>query len=360
MSQVPEMKIQRLEQIDRELARLVAARISILGEMSGSGGEAPTSILQEQQRLERMDFHDGISSEISSEVRKVLSFVVGATHLYGAKPSRVAYLGPEHSYSYLAACKFFGGSTHLQGVSSIGAVFEEVERGQARYGVVPIENSTDGRIVDTFTTFIERPVQICGEVHLAIHHNLLAKCPRAKVRVVCSKPQALSQCRRWLAEHLPGVTLKEVSSTTEAARIAAEEPETAAVASIQAGVEYGLDVLCESIEDNPHNSTRFAIIGKEQPAPTGNDKTSLLFRVPHRPGALADVMMLFKQRGINLTWIESFPVPRTSNEYFFFVELEGHSQTEQLAKAIDELKLTALRFDLLGSYPKGLADALHS
>ena len=136
MSQVPEMKIQRLEQIDRELARLVAARISLVGEMSGSGGEAPTSILQEQQRLERMDFHDGISSEISSEVRKVLSFVVGATHLYGAKPSRVAYLGPEHSYSYLAACKFFGGSTHLQGVSSIGAVFEEVERGQARYGVV--------------------------------------------------------------------------------------------------------------------------------------------------------------------------------------------------------------------------------
>jgi len=356
MSQVPEMKLQRLEEIDRELARLVAARISLLGEMSADGQGAPTSILQEQQRLERLNFQEGVSSD----VRKVLSFVVGATHLYGAKPSRVAYLGPEHSYSYLAACKFFGGSSHLQAVSSIGAVFEEVERGQSRYGVVPIENSTDGRIVDTFTTFIERPVQICGEVNLAIHHNLLARCPRAQVRVVCSKPQALSQCRRWIAEHLPGVALKEVSSTTEAARIAAEEPGTAAVASIQAGVEYGLDVLCESIEDNPHNSTRFAIIGKEQPAPTGNDKTSLLFRVPHRPGALADVMMLFKQRGINLTWIESFPVPRTPNEYFFFVELEGHSQTEQLAKAIDELKETALRFDLLGSYPKGLADALHS
>ncbi|MEY2612303.1 MAG: Prephenate dehydratase, partial [Planctomycetota bacterium] len=145
MSQVPEMKLQRLEEIDRELARLVAARISLLGEMSADGQGAPTSILQEQQRLERLNFHDGISSE----VRKVLSFVVGATHLYGAKPSRVAYLGPEHSYSYLAACKFFGGSSHLQAVSSIGAVFEEVERGQSRYGVVPIENSTDGRIVDT-------------------------------------------------------------------------------------------------------------------------------------------------------------------------------------------------------------------
>lgn len=348
-----------VEEIDRRIAQLVIERI---GELARESRECDrgdvVSLLGEQQRIERMDL-GGLDGETVAGVRKILAYVVGATHALGYQPTRIAYLGPEHSYSHLAACKFFGSRDALQAVASIGAVFEEVDCGQATYGVVPIENSTDGRIVDTLTTFIERPVQICGEVHLAIHHNLLARCEKSKVRVVCSKPQALSQCRRWLVEHLPGVVLKEVSSTTEAARMARDEVGVAAVASIEAGVEYGLDVLCKSIEDNPHNSTRFAIIGKEQPEPTGSDKTSLMFRVPHRPGALADVMMLFKQKGINLTWIESFPVPQTPNEYFFFVELDGHCKTQQLGEAIEELKGTALRFDLLGSYPKGVADALY-
>jgi len=349
----------RIEEIDRRIADLVLQRIEELVKESKDcvRGEE-ISLLEEQHRIERMG-SSAFEGELGGEVRRILAHVVGATHALGYRSKRIAYLGPEHSYSHLAACKFFGSSGLLQGVASIGAVFEEVDRGQATYGVVPIENSTDGRIVDTLTTFIERPVQICGEVHLAIHHNLLARCEKSKIRVVCSKPQALSQCRRWLVEHLPGVVLKEVSSTTEAARMARDEVGVAAVASVEAGIEYGLDVLCNSIEDNPYNSTRFAIIGKEQPEPTGSDKTSLLFRVPHRPGALADVMMLFKQKGINLTWIESFPVPRTPNEYFFFVELDGHCKTVQLGEAIEELKGTALRFDLLGSYPKGVADAFY-
>lgn len=268
-------------------------------------------------------------------------------------PLGVAYLGPQHSYSYAAAVKYFGISHFLHPVTSISAVFEEVQRGHSRYGVVPIENSTDGRIVDTMSNFIRSPIQISGEVLLPIHHNLLANCQRSEIRKIYSKPQAISQCRRWLSEHLPDAQRVEVASTTEAAKIAREEPGAAAIASVQAAAEYSLSILCESIEDDPTNSTRFAIIGKDQPQPTGNDKTSLLFQVPHQPGALADAMLLFRDNRINLTWIESLPVPGFPNEYYFFVELEGHIEQNSLAMAIRELEQHALRLDILGSYPRG-------
>lgn len=268
-------------------------------------------------------------------------------------PLGVAYLGPEHSYSHAAARKYFGLSQLLHPVASIAAVFEEVQRGQSQYGVVPIENSTDGRIVDTMSNFIQRPIRICGEVLLPIHHNLLSNADRLSIRKVYSKPQALSQCRRWLSEHLPDVQRIEVASTTQAAKIAQQESGAAAIASLEAASEYSLKILCESIEDDPNNVTRFAIIGTDQPKTTGKDKTSLLFQVHHQPGALADAMLLFKENEINLTWIESLPVPGSPNEYYFFVELEGHIAQQSLSKAVDSLKQRAMRLDVLGSYPRG-------
>ena len=181
----------------------------------------------------------------------------------------MAYLGPAYSYSHLAAIHRFGQSVELVPVGSIAAVFEEVNRRHADFGLVPIENSTDGRVADTLDMFARLPVRICGEVQLRIHHNLLGSCPRAEVEEVYSKPQALSQCRNWLARHLPAARPIEVTSTATAAQLAQDKPGAAAIASLQAGVHYGLDVLAANIEDNDGNLTRFAVIGDETGAAHG-------------------------------------------------------------------------------------------
>ena len=229
-----------------------------------------------------------------------------------------------YSYSHLAAIHHFGQSIHFAPVGTIAAVFEEVNRGQSDFGLVPIENSTDGRVADTLDMFTRLPVRICGEVELEIHHALLAKCPRTEVKEVYSRPQALSQCRNWLAKHLPAVRTVEVTSTSTAAQLANEKPGAAAIASLQAGVHYGLNVLAEQIEDNTTNMTRFAVIG-DHPAPwTGNDRTALMLQIEHRPGSLVEALTVFKRNRLNMVWIESFPIPGSKRAYLF-VELEGHS-----------------------------------
>ena len=264
---------------------------------------------------------------------------------------RIAFLGPQYSYSHLAAMHRFGQTVEFVPVASIPAVFEEVNRGHSDFGLVPIENSTDGRIADTLDMFTRLPVRICGEVDIEIHHTLLGKCPRTEVREVYSRPQALSQCRNWLAKHLPAARTIEVTSTSTAAQLAKEKPGAAAIASLQAGVHYALDILAEQIEDNPSNTTRFAVIGGESCPPTGNDRTAILFQVEHRPGALAEAMNVFKRNRLNLTWIESFPIPGEKRGYLFFVELEGHEQDLRLRRAISALQSKALRLEILGSFP---------
>ena len=264
---------------------------------------------------------------------------------------RIAFLGPMYSYSHLAAMHRFGQSVEFVPVGSIPAVFEEVNRGHSDFGLVPVENSTDGRIADTLDMFTRLPVRICGEVEMAIHHILLGKCPRTDVREVYSRPQALSQCRNWLAKHLPSARTIEVTSTSTAAQLAKEKPGAAAIASLQAGVHYGLDVLAERIEDNPSNTTRFAVIGDEVWEATGNDRTAILFQVEHRPGALAEAMNVFKRNRLNLTWIESFPIPGAERGYLFFVEMEGHENDLRLRRAVAALERKALRLEILGSFP---------
>lgn len=263
----------------------------------------------------------------------------------------VSFLGPKYSYSHLAAVKFFGEAAPLAPVTSIAAVFDAVHRGDAKYGLVPIENSTDGRIVDTLGMFVRRHMQICGEVLLPIHHNLLASGTRDQITEIHSKPQALSQCRQWLAANFPAAKLIEVGSTTAAAESAAQDPSIAAVASLPAGRAYGLQAINQNIEDNRDNVTRFAVLGREQPQPTGSDKTSLLLQVAHRPGALADVMKIFQQAELNLTWIESFPMPGSRNEYLFFVEFSGHRDQPSVQTAVAQLGTITHRLEILGSYP---------
>ncbi len=342
----------KLTQLDHELLKLIQERGKLVAKMAKQGeGPAGTDIavgLNDQQLATILQRVQGPLP--SRAVRAVFREVVSGCRSLVLQ-TRVALLGPLHSYSHLAALGHFGQGVEFVPVGSIPAVFEEVNRRHSDFGVVPIENSTDGRIADTLDMFTRLPVRICGQIEMKIHHTLLGKCRREEVTEVYSRPQALSQCRNWLAKHVPAARLIEVTSTSTAAQLATEKPGAAAIASLQAGVHYGLDVLAESIEDNPANLTRFALIGDQSPTCTGNDKTALLFQTEHRFGALVDVLAVFKRCRLNLTWIESFPVPGPGRLYLFFVEVEGHESGERMRKALKTIEDKTFRMEVLGSYP---------
>lgn len=354
----PSTSIDPIDQIDRQILELLRQRLDIVLQQpvkhgDGLVGRVASAAARIDALVQEIPSNDSpISpSDLSSLLKHASSICLQSVH-----QMRAVYLGPMHSYSHLAAIKYFGDATKLIPVASIPAVFDSVERGDAMTGIVPVENSTDGRVVDTLGMFVRRDMQICGEVLLPIHHNLLSKTAREAIVEVHSKPQALSQCRAWLASQLPAARLVENSSTAAAAKHASATIGVAAIASLEAGRQYGLDVIDTNIEDNPNNVTRFAVLGREQPAPTGNDKTAILFQVNHEPGALADAMTVFKAHALNLTWIESFPAPQTQNEYLFFVELAGHRSDDAVTKAIDALQHATRRLTILGSYPKAMPE----
>jgi chorismate mutase/prephenate dehydratase len=268
------------------------------------------------------------------------------------KVLKIAYLGPEYSFSHLAAVDRFGQAVEYMRVGSITAVFEEVNRSHADFGVVPLENSTDGRIADTLDMFLRLPqLRIYAEVRLPIHHNLLSNCDQQDIRRIYSKPQALSQCRNWLSKNVPHASLHEVASTATAAELAQREPGAAAVASRQAAVRYGLRVLFTDIEDSPFNETRFAVIGTQEATRSGKDKTALMFKVAHRPGSLVEALNVFKQNKLNLTWIESFPARSPRAEYVFFVDFEGHHEDSKVKRTLAALAKHCEELSILGSYP---------
>jgi chorismate mutase / prephenate dehydratase len=346
---------ERLEQLDRQLVELANERAGIAVRLANGRTE---------QQLPAVDFAAeeaqvttalaSSSGPLSAESLRAMLREVQSGCRALVKHIRVAFLGPRYSYSHQAAGSFFGTNVELIPVGTIAAVFGEITRGHADFGLVPLENSTDGRVADTLDMFTRFPIRICGEVPLRIHHNLLAKCPRSEISEVYSKPQALSQCREWLAKQLPAARLVEITSTAAAAQVAVDKPGAAAVASIQAATHYGLNIVAANIEDKANNLTRFAVIGgADIPKRTGNDKTSLMFELPHRPGALADAMVVFKKHGLNLTWIESFPSPAAPNEYLFFAEFEGHQADDDPHRAIEALRRRCVRLEVLGSYPRG-------
>ncbi len=343
----------KIDRLDQELLKLMNERAKValeIGKLKTDSGLSAYAPAREDEVLCRLStLNKGPLGErcVRAVFRELIS---GSRSL--EKDLRVAYLGPAYSYSHLAAIHRFGQSVELVPVSTIAAVFEEINRRHADFGIVPIENSTDGRVGDTLEMFARMPARICGEVQLRIHHNLLGRCSRADVEEVYSKPQALSQCRNWLARHLSGARTIEVTSTSTAAQLAQDKPGAAAIASLQAGVHYGLDVLAADIEDNKANLTRFAVIGDETGPRSGNDKCALMFEVAHRAGALADAMNVFKRNRLNLTWIESFPIARPEGGYLFFVELEGHESDARVRRAIMALGRKAIRLDVLGSYAK--------
>jgi chorismate mutase/prephenate dehydratase len=227
-----------------------------------------------------------------------------------------------------------------------------VNRSHADFGVVPLENSTDGRVADTLDTFLRLPqLKICAEVRLPIHHNLLSNWEQERIRRVYSKEQALSQCRTWLSKNMPQAHLIPVSSTAVAAQTALREEGAAAVASREAAVRYGLRILFADIEDSPSNETRFAVIGLQECLRSGHDKTAVVFKVPHHPGSLVDALGIFKQLKLNLSWIESFPAKEPKSEYVFFVDFEGHKEDAKVKKALTSLEEQCDEVIVLGSYP---------
>jgi chorismate mutase/prephenate dehydratase len=343
----------KIDKIDRQIVELVNDRAALAGEIGNLKRAAGKEIYSADREQEVIDKAAQQSKGPVSEpcIRAVFREIISGSRAV-EKTHGVAFLGPFHSYSHLAAIYCFGQAVDFLPVGTIGSVFEEVHEGYADYGLVPLENTTDGRIADTLENFTRFPVRICSEVQLRIHHHLLGRGKRSEVTEIHSRPQALSQCRRWLSTHLPNARTIEVTSTSAAAQFAAENPGAAAIASLQAGTHYGLKVLAENIEDNHDNITRFAVIGSESAPKTGNDKTALMFRLEHRPGSLADAMAIFKRTRINLSWIESFPLPESGGEYMFFVELEGHQRGTRIRRAIESLAKKSVRLEILGSYER--------
>jgi chorismate mutase/prephenate dehydratase len=265
---------------------------------------------------------------------------------------RIAYLGPEGSFSHNAAILKFGQSVDYETMTDIRAIFEEVSKGHSDFGIVPIENSAGGGIRESLDAFIETDVMICAEANMAIHHNLLANCAMDQIQKIYSQPEIFAQCRNWLASVCKGMQIIPLASSSKAAQLAATEPNAAAIASAIAAEIYNLKILCEDIEDISSNITRFLIIAKEDAKPTGDDKTIILFSTAHRTGALVDVLNVFKNYDINMTNIGSRPNKKREWEYYFFVDFLGHKMDEHVKKAMEEAKQHCLQLSVLGSFPR--------
>ncbi len=286
-------------------------------------------------------------------VRSIFREVIAAGRAL-QQPLRVAYLGPEATFAHLAARRQFGSAADYLAAPTIAEVFRTVERGQADVGVVPVENSTEGMVAHTLDLLVDSPLRIAGEVALPVRHCLLGArgTALADVRQVAAHPQALAQCRRWLAEHLPAVATVQESSNARAAQRAAAERGTAAIAAEAAATAYGLSVLVPGIQDEAGNTTRFLVLGRQDAArPSGDDKTSLLFSVRDEVGILVRMLKPFSTYGIDLIKIESRPLRERPWEYYFFVDLKGHRTEPRVHRALAAVGRRALRLVVLGSYP---------
>ncbi|MEE8492461.1 MAG: prephenate dehydratase [Nitrospirales bacterium] len=287
----------------------------------------------------------------SEAIRPVYREIMSAS-LSLEGPQRVAYLGPRATFTHLACIQKFGESAQYVPVNSITEVFSEVERGRAHFGVVPIENSTEGVVNHTLDMFIDSNLTIYGEVLQEVSHHLLSRATRLQdVKKVYSHPHAIAQCRNWLETNLAQVSLMEVPSTARAAELCGDDPSGAAIASELAGQLYGLKVLCGRIEDNLNNFTRFLVLSQKPSERTGKDKTCIMLSVKDRVGALYDLLRPFASHGLNMTKIESRPSRRKAWEYIFFVDVEGHIEQDAVKKAIEEVRGRCLFLKILGSFP---------
>jgi chorismate mutase/prephenate dehydratase len=344
----------QIDKLDLHILELLNKRAAIAAQIgkvkAEQGGDVFSAAREEEVLTNVLAANEGPLDAIT--IRSIFRELISGSRAI-QKQQKIAYLGPDYSYSHLAAIQRFGEASVYNRTASIAAVFEEVIRKHADFGVVPLENSTDGRIADTLDLFIRFPeqVKICSEIRLRVRHHLLANCKQSEVQRVYSKAQALSQCRNWLSKNLPQASLHEVASTADAATLVQTVPNVAAVASREASVRYGIGILAHNISDSPFNETRFAVIAPTDSARTGNDKTALMFQISHTPGALADVLAAFKAAKINLTWIESFPYREAKGQYVFFVDFEGHREDQKIKRALTAVEPLCDSVTVLGSFP---------
>lgn len=346
---------QAIDRIDDEILRLLNERSKNVIEIGHRKKEqnadahlhTPAREAEIVERLTRQNSGLFPNEAIRPVYREIMS---ASLSLEG--PQTVAYLGPPATFTHLASLHKFGESAKCVPVTSIKEVFEEVERGRAQFGVVPIENSTEGVVNHTLDMFIDSSLQIYGEIMQEIAHHLLSKADHMEaIKTIYSHPHAIAQCRHWLETNLPQAQICEMASTARAAEQSAEDPTSAAIASELAAQLYGLRILKSRIEDNINNYTRFLVLSRRPSDRTGKDKISIMLSVKDKAGALYDLLRPFASHGINMTKIESRPSRRKAWEYIFFVDLEGHQEEDRIRKALDEVKGRCLFLKILGSYP---------
>lgn len=342
-----------IDAVDSELIGLLERRVILAREVGAIKGLdnrpffTPERERQIFERLESLDTQHLTGQQLIAIFREVISAARAAE-----KPLQVAYWGPEGTFSHQAAISAFGRSVSPVPVFNIREVFLAVERGQADYGVVPIENSVAGVVPETLDMFPSSQVKIVSETFLDIHHHLGSVAEGlGEIERVYAGPQPAAQCRDWLRDHLPRSEVVEVVPTAEAAKRAASDPRSAAIVNSVSLELYGLRALAEHIQDHANNRTRFVVLGFNEPSPSGNDKTSLMFKLKNRRGELYRVLGCFVENEVNLTMIESRPDPRDAFQYVFYMDMDGHRTEENVMRAINDLRSVAIETVILGSYP---------
>jgi chorismate mutase/prephenate dehydratase len=351
----------RIDAIDRELQRLLNERASCVRRVADikakdAGDEAPVYYRPEREaqilaRVKRENTGPLSDDDMAHIFREIMSCCLALE-----QPLTVAYLGPSGTYTEAAAIKQFGHFVSTRAAASIDEVFREVESESVHYGVVPVENSTEGMVNHTLDCFVTSSLRICAEVELPIHHALLAApaTVRERIREIYSHQQSFAQCRRWLDAHFPHCERVTVSSNAEAARIVAGRDDAAAVAGEMAAERWGLRILASRIEDHPDNKTRFLVIGRQRVGPSGADKTSILVSTRNEPGALYRVLEPFHRHGISLTRIETRPSRTGSWSYVFFIDFDGHETDPEIARVLEDVAAVSLEVKSLGSYPQAV------
>ena len=348
----------KIDSLDRQVQSLISERARLAFRVRETKGDSKAAVdyfrpEREAQVLRGVvERNDGPLSD--SEMIRLFREIMSAC-LAQQEPLKVAFLGPEGTFTQQAVYRHFGHSVHALSLPSIDGVFEQVQSGEADFGVVPIENSSQGIVSHTLDMFLVSDLKICGEIELRVHQNLLSLAKSLdQIERVYSHEQSLSQCKNWLKAHLPGRELIPVGSNSEAARRVRNTPEAAAIAGRAAADVYGLPILSADIEDHPDNTTRFLVIGRKLFAPSGEDKTTLLLSGHEGPGLLYGLLQPFQAHGVNMTRIESRPSRRGKWAYVFFVDVEGHAEDDNVAAALADLEKVSKLSRVLGSYPKAI------
>lgn len=360
---VSEQEQQRLQEIrtgidalDAQIQQLIAERAKLAQEVAHiktQGGTVETIFYRPEREAQVLrEVMSRNAGPLADDVVARLFREIMSACLALEQPVRVAYLGPEGTFSQAATIKHFGLSAQTLAVANIENVFKAVETGRTDYGVVPVENSTEGAVNITQDLLLKTNLQVCGEVNLSIHHALLAKTTElTSIKVVAAHAQALAQCREWLANNLPWAKQHPMDSNAAAAVYATEHEDTAAIASEQASHLYDLQVLVNGIEDQPDNTTRFWVMARHASGVSGLDKTALIFSTPNRPGALHEVLGYFAEKGISLARLTERPSKQTKWNYVFYADVEGHSEQEPLKSVLAQVEAKCSFYKLLGSFP---------